>query len=77
MGSIKGRKMSAAHKNECPVSAGQVVKTITKYSSNFIAKVKQFANGFYLDRSIDLTFVLCCLALVLQAVFLALAGVLQ
>jgi hypothetical protein len=28
----------STHKNECPVAAGQVVKTLTKRSANFSAK---------------------------------------
>jgi hypothetical protein len=35
--------MSAAHKNECPVAAGQVVKTISKHTVDFIAATARYA----------------------------------
>ena len=31
--------MRPAHKNECPVAAGQVVKTVSKRTADFIAKL--------------------------------------
>jgi hypothetical protein len=64
--------MTTDHKNECPVAAGQNVKSLTKYATHFIAKIRSFASGFCLDRSIDLTFILCCVALLLQAAVMAL-----
>lgn len=33
----------AAHKNECPVAAGQVAKTISKHTSDFIAAAIRYA----------------------------------
>lgn len=35
--------MSAAHKNECPVAAGQVVKTLSKRAADFIARAARYA----------------------------------
>lgn len=43
--------MSAAHKNESPVSAGQFVKTLSKYAADFIAFCKRIAmpDGFLIS----------------------------
>ena len=68
MAATKGNGLDAPH--------DQPAKTTTKSSSNFIATVKEFVSGFYLDKSIDAGFILCCLVLVLQAVVMA-SGVLQ
>jgi len=35
--------MSAAHKNECPVAAGQVAKTITNHTADFISAAARYA----------------------------------
>lgn len=35
--------MRAAHKNECPVAAGQVAKTISKRTADFIAAACRYA----------------------------------
>jgi hypothetical protein len=59
----------AAHKNECPVAAGQVVKSISKYASDFIATAERLTN----TASI---FSLIIAALLLQS-FLMRLGVLQ
>ncbi len=36
--------MSAAHKNECPVAAGQVVKSISKRTADFIVSITHSAS---------------------------------
>lgn len=35
--------MSTAHKNECPGRAGQVVKTLSKRTVDFIARAARYA----------------------------------
>jgi len=35
--------MNTAHKNECPGGAGQVVKTLSKRTVDFIARAARFA----------------------------------
>ena len=37
--------MSAAHKNECRGGARQVVKTISKYATDFIAATARYASA--------------------------------
>lgn len=68
--------MSTTQKDECSVAAEQNVKTLTKRATHFIAKIKKLATGFYLDKTIDLSFVLCCIVLLVQVVLIA-TGVLQ
>lgn len=51
----------------------QPAKTLTKYAAYFISKCTKLATGFYIDRGIDLSFIACCVALVLAV----LMGVLQ
>ena len=62
--------MSADHKNESPVSAGQFVKTLTNYATNFIARCAISAScadaGLYVAFAVVL----------LQAVLVAVWGVL-
>lgn len=48
----------------------QPVKTLTKYAAYFISKCSKLATGFTLDRSIDLSFIACCVALLIQAVLI-------
>jgi len=68
--------MSAAHKNESPVSAGQVVKSISKCTTDFIAKLKEFVSEFYSVKAID-AYLACCVVLLIQAVLMALPDVLS
>ena len=37
--------MSAAHKNECRGGARQVVKTLSKYATDFIAATARYASA--------------------------------
>lgn len=69
MSATKGNGLTAPH--------DQPAKTNTKSSPNFIATLKEFAAGFYLDKSIDMTFIACALALLVQVVFMALPDVFQ
>jgi hypothetical protein len=64
--------MSAANKNESPVSAGQVVKSINRSAINFKAKVKESASGFYLQKGIDVACMVGPALLLLVAVSMAL-----
>jgi hypothetical protein len=62
--------MSAAHKNECPVAAGQNVKSTSKHATDFIATCTRFATA---DKGYTVLFVV----VLLQAALLALVEVLQ
>jgi len=55
--------MSAAHKNECPGGAGQVVKTLSKRIADFIAAVACLT-------SIDVAFALLWLTIGAQVALL-------
>jgi len=57
--------MSAAHKDESPVSAGQFVKTLSKYAIDFIAATARYASA-----NPEYSF----LALVLAVQFVAMFG---
>lgn len=70
-------KLAATKGDGLGAANDQPANTQTKNTTDFIAKVKGLTSGFYLDRSIDLGFILCCLALVLQAVLMALPDVLS
>jgi hypothetical protein len=61
--------MTAAHKNECPVAAGQVVKTLTGYASNFIAFCTHIA-------SVDAGLCVAVAVVLLQAVLMVAWGML-
>lgn len=50
----------------------QPAKTQTKRTTNFIAKVKEFASGFYLQKGIDVACMVGPALLLLVAVFIAL-----
>jgi hypothetical protein len=59
-----------AHKNECRGGARQVVKTLTKYAADFIARAASFATA-------DSGYLVLCVVLLAQVVLMAFAGVLQ
>lgn len=64
--------MSRTSENGLTAGNSQPVKTLSKFTTDFIASIRRFTSGFYLDRGIDLTFVLCCVALLIQAALMAL-----
>ena len=53
----------AANENGLTLEQGQPVKTLSKRTHDFIASAKQFAAGFYLDKSIDVGSMLFCVVL--------------
>ncbi|MFZ4539370.1 hypothetical protein [Propionivibrio sp.] len=46
--------MPAAHKNDCPVAAGQIAKTITKHTADFIAFTWRFTVNLVRLKNIGL-----------------------
>ena len=62
-------KKITAHKNECPVSAGQIVKTILKSATGIIATCTRIATA---DVGLSVAFA----AIATQAVLMAAKGVL-
>lgn len=62
MAATKGNGLDAPH--------DQPAKTHTEYAAYFISKCNKFATGFTLDRGIDLSFIACCVALLIQAVLM-------
>ena len=68
--------MSTAHKNECRGGARQVVKTLSKYAGDFIARWALFASGFYLNKGIDPVLCAAFALVLLQAVVMAVWGML-
>lgn len=62
--------MSATKGNGLEAANNQPAKTLTKYAAYFISKCTKLATGFTLDRGIDLSFIACCVALLIQAVFM-------
>ncbi len=56
--------MSATHKNECPVAAGQVVKKLSKCAADFIARATRYT-------TVNAEFNILFLVLTLQFVAMA------
>ena len=56
--------MSAAHKNESPVSAGQFVKSISKHTADFIARAARYAT---VNGGFNILFLVLALQFVLIA----------
>ncbi len=59
----------AAHKNECPMAVGQVVKAISNHATDFIATCTRIATA---DVGLSVAFA----AIATQAVLMAAKGVL-